>query len=440
MAYAMEKSDVIVVGAGLSGLMAASLLKDQGMSVTVLEADSRPGGRIRTLYDTELNYEAGGAEVGPLYARTRLLCDSYSLPLVDPGNAPMPGMALHVDRQLMSASQWQTSGLNQLPQDLRSTAPYAIEAKLLGRAPALADYEAWLQPDNPYQCANYRDLLADYGGNEQALRFVDVSLPQDQLSALFMMRRAFSRAQSVNEGDMQYIKGGMSRLPDAMAAMLGDSVHLNANVNSITDSGSGVVVRCGDGREFSGSRVVLTVPLPVIDNIRIEPLPAPQQRMAWSAVPYGQAVSIFFPITKPFWELDGLPPSLWSNTMSGRVFFRSTQEGSSLWYYANGTNAQDILNRPPELFVESAKKELLDARPAVAESIGPGTAFSWSDHPFARSTFAFRAPGNLSRLQQQLKAPHGRVHFAGEHTADLEAGIEGALESGERAAIEILSL
>ena len=52
-----------------------------------------------------------------------------------------------------------------------------------------------------------------------------------------MMRRAFSRAQSVNEGDMQYIKGGMSRLPDAMADMLGDSVHLNANVNSITDSG-----------------------------------------------------------------------------------------------------------------------------------------------------------------------------------------------------------
>ena len=126
--------------------------------------------------------------------------------------------------------------------------------------------------------------------------------------------------------------------------------------------------------------------------------------------------------------------------MSGRVFFRSTQEGSSLWYYANGTNAQDILKRPPGLFVESAKKELLDARPAVAGSIGPGTAFSWSDHPFARSTFAFRAPGNLSRLQQQLKAPHGRVHFAGEHTADLEAGIEGALESGERAAIEILSL
>ncbi|WP_417593312.1 flavin monoamine oxidase family protein [Parasphingorhabdus sp.] len=440
MAFAMEKADVIVIGAGLSGLMAASLLKEQGMSVTVLEADSRPGGRIRTLYDSELNYEAGGAEVGPLYARTRQLCDSYSLSLVDPVDAPMPGMALHVDRQLMSANQWRTSGLNHLPEDLRSTAPYAIEAKLLGRAPALTDYESWLQPDQPYQCASYRNLLVDYGGNDQALRFVDVSLPQEQLSALFMMRRAFSRAQSVNEGDMQYIKGGMSRLPDAMADMLGDSVHLNAIVNSITDNGSGVVVRCSDGRQFSGSRVVLTVPLPVLDKIRIDPLPAPGQRMAWSAVPYGQAVSIFFPITKPFWELDGLPPSLWSNSMTGRVFYRHTQDGPSLWYYASGTNARDILNLPPELAAKSAKEALLKARPAVADSIGPGTVFSWSEHPFSRSTFAFRAPGNLSRLQQSLKAPHGRVHFAGEHTADLEAGIEGALESGERAAIEILSL
>ena len=113
-------------------------------------------------------------------------------------------------------------------------------------------------------------------------------------------------------------------------------------------------------------------------------------------------------------------------------FYRHTQDGPSLWYYASGTNARDILNLPPELAVRSAKEALLKARPAVANSIGAGTVFSWSEHPFARSTFAFRAPGNLSRLQQSLKAPHGRVHFAGEHTADLEAGIEGALERGAR--------
>ena len=84
-------------------------------------------------------------------------------------------------------------------------------------------------------------------------------------------------------------------------------------------------------------------------------------------------------------------------------------------------------------------RELNEIRPATQGALAPLTTVSWQDTPFSDGAYDHWRPGEIARFAQQLATPIGRVHFAGSHTARLENGMEGALESGERAALEILS-
>ena len=63
---------------------------------------------------------------------------------------------------------------------------------------------------------------------------------------------------------------------------------------------------------------------------------------------------------------------------------------------------------------------------------------NWSTNPWSRGTFAYRRPGQIAKYGNIAAATHARLHFAGEHTAVLQSGLEGAMESGERAAMEVL--
>jgi monoamine oxidase len=66
-----------------------------------------------------------------------------------------------------------------------------------------------------------------------------------------------------------------------------------------------------------------------------------------------------------------------------------------------------------------------------------GTSVIWHEDRFAGGAFAFFEPGQETRLHAHIVAPEGRIHFAGEHTSLKHAWIEGAVESGLRAALEV---
>jgi monoamine oxidase len=436
-----EKADVIVVGAGLSGLNAAMTLAGEGLKVIVLEADVRSGGRIRTLYGAPLSPDAGGSEVGPLYARARDLCSKLNVGLGGRlrGGA---GMAIFTQGRLIDPKTWAAAPENNLAGALHDVLPFSVESRLMEKADRLDSYEAWLDPAHALGGVPYGDYLRHLGADDAALRFASVAAQLDTLnqqSALWALRRDYIRRQSAGQGPVEYVKGGMSKLTDAMAASLGDAVRLKADVAAISQTKTGVVVRTRDGRRFAANQVVLTTPLSVINRIAFDPAPPAAVKAAWAAVPYGRATSVFLPLKSRFWEEDGLPASTWSDTMPGRAFYQANDSGEYIWFYASGALGRPVQTTPMPDVAQFAMAELAKARPASVGRVEKGAAFCWARHPFAMATFAARAPGNLGKLQTALKQPMGRVHFAGEHTADLAAGIEGALESGERVAIEVLS-
>ncbi|MGB8000152.1 MAG: FAD-dependent oxidoreductase, partial [Anaerobacillus sp.] len=75
--------------------------------------------------------------------------------------------------------------------------------------------------------------------------------------------------------------------------------------------------------------------------------------------------------------------------------------------------------------------------PKVFEDYVTGASFSWSQNQFSGGCFTLFKPNQISEFEDSIKKPEGRVHFAGEHTSDFHGWIEGAVESGVRAAFEV---
>lgn len=92
----------------------------------------------------------------------------------------------------------------------------------------------------------------------------------------------------------------------------------------------------------------------------------------------------------------------------------------------------------PDALVERSMAILRRIRPKAAKAIVPLKVFSWQKERFTGGTSASWAPGQVGAFANQIGQRHGRNHFCGEHTARLDRGMEGAMESADRAIIEIL--
>ncbi|HLF11063.1 MAG TPA: FAD-dependent oxidoreductase, partial [Gammaproteobacteria bacterium] len=78
-------------------------------------------------------------------------------------------------------------------------------------------------------------------------------------------------------------------------------------------------------------------------------------------------------------------------------------------------------------------------RPAARGQLELIGLHSWGGDPYAAGAWAYFRPGEVRRFAATMGEPHGRIHFCGEHLATASRGMEGAMESGERAALEVLA-
>jgi monoamine oxidase len=137
--WAGERStDVIVLGAGLAGLNAAMLLEQFGLSVKVLEARERVGGRLYTLDGVPGRPEAGGNQLAPAYARTVAMADQLGVALERSATSPLlkpERMVYDIGGRRVPAGDWAGSVLNPLPSPVRALAPDRALLRLGGASP-----------------------------------------------------------------------------------------------------------------------------------------------------------------------------------------------------------------------------------------------------------------------------------------------------------------
>ncbi|HTX47367.1 MAG TPA: flavin monoamine oxidase family protein [Solirubrobacteraceae bacterium] len=443
-----RQADVLVIGAGLAGLSAASDLVRADHSVAVLEARNRVGGRTlnHPVGDGEV-IEVGGEWVGPGQDRILARAKEFGIKtfktytkgaqILDYQGEqthftglipPLPGAAASDFGQLLGKVIKLESTI---PLDKPWTAPNA------------ASYDS--QTIETYVLANSTTPGAQFL-IDLAVKAIlatdsrDVSL----LHALWYFNSGngvLNLASTSGGAQDSRLVGGSQLVSIELAKRLGSRVVLNAPTRRISQDRTGVTV-VTDAGNWHGKRVIVAMSPMLAGRIEYEPaLPALRDGLT-QRVPNGSAIKYEAVFPTPFWRAEGL--SGYINSDRPPIHFgydNSPPSGKPgvLLGFVVGEEARSLGTKPwatRRRIVLDAFERLFGARALKPKEL---IEHNWSQEPWTRGCYAgYMPPGVWSDFGTALRAPIGRLHWAGTETSEVFAGyMDGAVRSGERAAAEV---
>ena len=445
---------VTIIGAGLSGLSAAYELSRAGHDVTVLEAQTRAGGRVftlRTPFSDGLYAEAGAMYIPDTHDLTLHYVKEFNLAL-DPRVTPDLSYTTYVRGKRIVQSEGASA---------EQLFKLTLEEQKLGRGGMWQKY----QPDsvfeelgNPadpnwsvkalrkYDSISYLDLLRSHGASEEALSLMTFGwndLWGDGLasvSALTVLRDSLHTRKAENE---YKIRGGNDLLPKAFATRLSDKIRYGSPVVKIEHNSRLVRVtflQAGIPRSIEADHVICAIPFSVLRRIEVSPRFSPEKQRAINELPYFSAARVSLQSRKRFWVGAGLNGFGRTDLPIANIFdMTSNQPGPRgiLQSYLGGARARQVaaMKEPERIsfVLEHAEKVF----PGIRENFEGGVSKCWDEDEWARGASSWYRPGQMGELWPHIAPPEGRVHFAGDHTSAWIRWMQGALHSGNRVAREV---
>ena len=443
--------DVIVLGAGISGLNTAWLLEQQGLKVLVLEGRQRVGGRIMTLLDQPGYPEMGFNSMAEGYGRGIDAAQRAGVELVEVGARYRlgPPPLLYINGQPLTREEWARHPANPFPDTMKTMMPAELVAGLIARTNPLKDWTQWLDPASAPLDISLYEFLKAQGLSDQAIHLANDISPYygtnawDVSALMLEFNDGFVKAQMASGTRSLAVKGGNLRLPQAMAKMLKGDLLLGREVVAIDTTATGATVTCRDGSTFRGGRVICSLPFSTLRRVRVTPGLSGVQARSVATLPYQPLAIAFLTASTPFWEDDKLAPGMWTDGTVGTIipqrFGTNDTEITGFTVQARGGLAHywDAMGKEAALAHVVAGIEAL--RPAAKGKLTGAAYFSWMAEPFNLGDWAYFSPGQVAGVMGEIARPAGRLHFCGEHTATAARGLEAALESSERVALEVLS-
>jgi monoamine oxidase len=441
--------EVVIVGAGLSGLAAALALADAGRDVVVLEARDRVGGRLlnATLGDG-VTVDVGGQWVGSDHVRVQRLAAELGVEvfpqhgagrnLLDVGGkrrryrGTIPRLGPRVLWDVFVARR----RIDRMAHGVGAEAPWAAEGAAELDRETLAE---WCGSNVRTEIA--RELIGLAGRTVWGTGPEELSM----LHVLFYVASAggFDKLIDTEGGAQQdRLDGGAQLLPIGLAVSLGDRVRLGAPVRRISQGEDGVRIEA-HGLEVEAARAIVAVPPAIARRIELDPpLPEKRRRLGELLLP-GALTKCMGLYEEPFWRADGFSGE--SVTDAGPVtlsFDSSPRDGSAgvLLGFVGGPEARALAAMPVaerRATVLACFERLYGTRAAQPLDYAEQT---WSEEEWSgggpTSNFG---PGGWTACGPALRPPVGRVHWAGTETATVWSGyMEGALQAGERVAAEVV--
>ena len=447
-----HEADVVIVGAGISGLIAARTVLAAGLTPVVLEADDRVGGRILTQDALPgLPVELGAQWIGDTHHRMFALAAELGVPTYpqyDDGETSYDLAGSGVLRQSEFHSRF-AGELAELEKVFRLLDELAAEVppEAPWLAPAAAEWDsvtagAWYDGQGLSPVA--RTLLEICTVGILAVPTVEVSF----LHLLFTIQTCgvTSELFAESEGGAQTTRfvGGTGEIPRRLADLVAEHLVLQAPVQLIEHGVDQVTVTCRGGLVARGRRVIVTLSPTLAGRIMYDPpLPGVRDQLT-QRLPNASAMKAFFIYDEPFWRADGLNGQLISDVGPARMSNDTCLPGDDhgvILLFLEGEQARTYGRLPHDERRAALTAELVrhfGDKAARPECYVDG---EWADRQWTRGCYnANCGPLVWTTFGQALAAPIGAIHWAGTDTAtQWSAYMEGAVEAGERAARAVIA-
>ncbi len=410
---------ILILGAGAAGLAAGLKLREGGHEVTIIEARTRPGGRIHTLREPFAGGQYAEAGAGRIPASHKLTLDYVK----------RFGLELDPFWPRSGAEVWFWRGTRQVvppgaePDLNRLRVEFTPREREVGFG-GLADLyfgrvlselrglpeDGWPYPEfDRYKDVALGEFLRREGASDDAILYLAQGFVDDSL--LDFAHDELSRA----DPSMWKIRGGNDLLPRAMARELGERIHYGAEVRRIVQDSGGVevtFVEGGSAQTESAERVICTIPFPVLRDIEISP--------PWSAGKTAAIWNLYLsPVARVFiqtrtrpWERDGQngfatvdqPMELWCPTHD--------QPGARgiVMAYIYQELAREYSAQSPQTQIERMLALFEQVHPGVRSEFETAATWSWLNEPYSRGAFTITRVGEFPLLAHAA-APEGRNPF-----------------------------
>jgi monoamine oxidase len=424
--------DTLVIGAGAAGLAAAQTLQTAKRSVLILEARDRLGGRVHTNYDFAPHpIECGAEYIQGEKVLTWKWVRRYWMQTI-PTFARDDRQFMYVNQKLLPSSQWSSlPGMEFL--DFRSLKNNALYQLLtdwiqsgkpdLSLAQFLSTHQIALSPDI------YR--IADHYVSASA------AIDLDQLGIYGMMELTYG------DGDRFFrLKDGYTRLFEKFAAGL--NIRYQTPVTQIRWNAAGVEVQTEAGTTYTAKQVVITLPLALLQQnaVAFEPALPDSKLSAIHGLGSGSITKLILKFDSPFWERK---QEFFLTTLDTQMWWRpgwgQQNEQAILTAYTGAKGAEKLGSLGKKGAIQTALNDLEKMFGVeLGDRLCDAMFVNWQADPYARMAYSY-VPVNGAGLRSQLAQPLDQIlFFAGEATHPTRASlVHGALESGIRAAHEILS-
>ncbi len=466
---APKDTSILILGAGIAGLVAALELHRAGYRVKVLEFNQRAGGRAWTLRGGDEYTELGGAKQhcefepglylnpGPWripFHHTGMIDYAHRL------KVPLePFMQVNYNAYLHSSKAF--GGKPQRFRDVQSDY-HGHVAELLGKAvrKRALDHEVSKQDREALL-----ESLRDWGALDKHYRYVkgpesskrrgyavlpggglmpaaEPSTPIDpsELLQSKLWRMLSAGNEYEHHSAIFQPVGGMDQIALAMYREVAEFVQFGAKVTKIDQDGAGVTVTyldsndAGNSHQIKADWCLCTIPLSILSQLDINV--GPDMRAAIAAVPYEGSVKVGLQFKRRFWEEDeniyggisytNLPIQMISYPSTG---YGSPGRGVLLGAYVWGPNAFEFTSMTPEQRISMALKFGSQLHSQYQSEFETGIAVGWHRVPWTNGCFGTWTEATRAKHYKNLCQIDGRIALAGEHASMIPAWQEGALLS-----------
>jgi len=467
-----EPPHIIIVGAGLAGLCAAHELENEGYNCTVLEASKRVGGRVCTRRFSQGVYgELGAMRIPEKHATVMDYVAKFGLKLRPFINSHPNGyffirgrkerrVRLDRIRELFALRPWEKD--KSLVELWLQVVTPMIDRLTEAEKEDLRRSNAWKTMKlHDLDQLSLNDILANGGLSTEGIEFLTIAWGLGEtLLASAATEHLREDLLEVWAHKFFEIEGGMELLPKAFERSLRHKPKMDCEVICLgqdiaTDRVKALCKKGAQEECIEGDYLICTIPFSVLQRLDVVPPFSGGKQRAIRTIFYESATKVLVHAKRRFWETD--------DAILGGASYTDLLTGPTFYPCDNRLNADDAVSKGSGAFVacynwgEAARR--LGALPCsdrerlaidLVNKFHPQLkeepdmvldieSRAWHTEKWSCGAFALYLPGQFARLHHDVVSPEGRIHFAGEHTSLSHSWMEGALESGRRAAREIVA-